>query len=165
MSNELQLVLRGILIGIGATAVLDVWIALLKLTFGMQSRSWAIVGRWVGHFPRGRFVHESIAKAEPIPHELALGWAFHYFIGALYGLLLVGLWGIEWARQPSLLPALVVSLLMLAAPFFVMGPAIGDGIAASKSANPTTAGLRSLVNHTVFGVALYACARLTALLF
>jgi hypothetical protein len=149
----------------GATVVLDVWIALLKLMFGVPSRSWAIVGRWVGHFPRGRFVHASIAKAEPIQHELALGWAFHYFIGALYGLLLVGLWGIEWARQPSLLPALIVSLLMLAAPFFLMGPAMGDGIAASKSANPTAARLRSLMNHIVFGVALYACAWLTALVF
>ncbi len=107
---------------------------------------------------------ESIAKAAPVRHELALGWAFHYFVGALYGVLLIAIGGIEWARDPTLLPALVVSLLMLAAPFFLMDPAMGGGFAASKSANPTAARLRGLMNHTVFGAALYGAARLAALL-
>ena len=164
MNDELGLVVRGVMIGVAATAVLDAWIALLKTAFGMPSRSWALVGRWVGYFPRGRFVHESIANAAPIRHELALGWVFHYFVGALYGVLLVAIGGIEWARSPSLLPALVVSLLMLAAPFFLMDPAMGGGFAASKSLNPTAARLRGLMNHTVFGVALYGAARLAALL-
>lgn len=163
MSDEADLFVRGISIGMAATAVLDVWIALLKRTFSTPSRSWALVGRWVGHFPRGRFVHESIAKATPVRHELALGWVFHYFVGALYGLLLVAVGGFEWAREPTLLPALVVSWLMLVAPFFLMDPAMGGGIAASKSPNPTAARLRGLMNHTVYGVALYAAARLAAL--
>ncbi len=62
------------------------------------------------------------------------------------------------------LDALVLSLLMLAAPFFLMDPAMGGGFAASRSANPTAARLRGLMNHTVFGVALYGAARLAALL-
>jgi hypothetical protein len=164
VTDELALVVYGIIIGIAATAVLDAWIALLKRAFDMPSRSWALVGRWVGHFRYGRFVHESIAKAAPIRHELALGWVFHYFVGALYGLLLVAIGGIAWARNPTLLPALIVSLLMLAAPFFLMDPAMGGGFAASKSPNPTAARLRGLMNHTVFGAALYGAARLAALL-
>ena len=158
----MDLVVRGVLIGVGATAVLDLWIALLKVAFGVPSRSWALVGRWIGHFPRGQFVHASIGKAAPIRYELALGWAFHYFVGALYGLLLIAIGGPAWARQPSPVLALAVSLLMLVAPLFVMGPAMGDGIAAAKSPNPTAARWRALMNHAVFAVGLYGTAWLLA---
>lgn len=164
VSDEVELVVRGVLIGVAATAVLDAWIFLLKRAFGLPSRSWALVGRWVGHFRSGRFVHDSIAAAAPIRHELALGWIFHYVVGAFYGLLLVAIGGAAWVRNPSLLPALIVSLLMLAAPFFLMDPAMGGGFAAAKSPNPTAARLRGLMNHTVFGAALYGAARLATLL-
>jgi len=142
-------------IGAGATAVLDLWIVLLKRLFGLPSRDWALVGRWVGYFPRGQFVHARIAAAAPIRNELALGWAFHYFVGALYGVVLLAIWGETWARQPTLLPALVVGLVSLSAPFFIMDPALGSGIAASKSANPNAARLRGVVNHVVFSMGLY----------
>jgi hypothetical protein len=154
--ETMELVLRGAAVGAGATVVLDLWIVLLKVTLGMPSRDWGLVGRWVGHFPRGQFVHARIAAATPVRHELALGWGFHYFVGALYGVALLVLWGSAWARQPTLGPALVVGLVSLAAPFFLMDPALGAGIAASKSPKPNAARLRSVINHVVFSVGLYA---------
>jgi len=162
MNETIELIASGLLVGVGATALLDVWIAFLKRAFGVPSRSWALVGRWVGHFPRGRFVHESIASAAPVRHELALGWIFHYLVGAVYGLLVAALWGSEWLQRPSLFPALLVALLTLTAPFFVMDPAMGNGIAASRSANPGVTRLRAVMNHAVFGVGLYASAWLGA---
>jgi len=162
MGEETELIASGALIGVGATAVLDVWIAFLRHVFGVPSRSWALVGRWVGHFPRGRFVHENIANAPPVRHELALGWVFHYLVGALYGVLVVALAGSDWLQRPSLLPALAVALLTLAAPFFLMDPAMGNGIAASRTGSPGVARLRALMNHAVFGIGLYAAAWLGA---
>jgi hypothetical protein len=50
----------------------------------------------------------------------------------------------------------------VAAPLFVMQPAMGMGIAASKTPNPATARLRSLVVHAAFGVGLYVSALLLA---
>ena len=164
MTEGLEAVLRALLIGAGATAVLDLWSLLLKRFFGISSSSWSMVGRWVGHFPRGRFKHDSIAAAEPIKGELAIGWVTHYVTGIVYGGLLLALWGLEWARQPTLLPALIVGVATVAAPFFIMQPGMGAGIAASKTPNPTQARLRSLMNHTVFGLGLYLSAVLTATL-
>ena len=46
----------------------------------------------------------------------------------------------------------------VAAPFFVMQPAMGAGIAASRTPRPAAARLHSLVTHTVFGLGLYATA-------
>jgi hypothetical protein len=46
----------------------------------------------------------------------------------------------------------------VAAPFFVMQPAFGLGIAASKTPNPTQARLHNLLTHTVYGFGLYLSA-------
>jgi hypothetical protein len=110
MTEGLESVLRGLLIGIGATAVLDIWSLLRKRLSGIPSPDWSMVGRWFGHFPRGRFVHGNIAAAAPIRGELSIGWVAHYATGIAYAGLLLALWGLEWARHPTLLPALIVGL-------------------------------------------------------
>jgi hypothetical protein len=50
----------------------------------------------------------------------------------------------------------------VAAPLFVLQPALGAGIASSKAPNPNAARLRSVLTHAVYGLGLYACARLWA---
>jgi hypothetical protein len=162
VSEGLEFVIRAALIGIGATVVLDLWAAFLKRVFGGPSTNWGMVGRWFGHFPRGRFVHDEIAKAPPVRGELVIGWGAHYAIGVIFAALLLAIWGIGWARHPTPLPALIVGLLTLAAPFFVMQPAMGSGIAASKAPSPTVARLRSIAAHLVFGIGLYGSALLFA---
>jgi hypothetical protein len=164
MTEGVESILRALLIGAGATVVLDLWGLLLKHAFGVPSSSWSMVGRWVGHFPRGRFRHDSIAAASPVGGELALGWLTHYATGIVYGGLLLALCGLEWARQPTLLPALVVGIATVAAPFFLMQPGMGAGIAGSRTPNPGQVRLRSLMNHTVFGFGLYLAAVLAATL-
>lgn len=149
------------LIGIGATVVMDVWLTLLK-RMGVQTLNFAFIGRWVGHLFRGRFVHLSIGKAQPIPGELMLGWFTHYAIGIAFAGLLVGIYGIDWTSTPSLLPAVLVGISTVAAPLFVMQPAMGSGFAASKTPTPLKNCIRSVVNHTVFGLGLYMSAALIA---
>lgn len=149
------------LIGIGATVVMDVWLTFLK-RMGVQTLNFAFIGRWVGHLFRGRFAHPSIGKAQPIPGELMLGWFTHYAIGIAFAGLLVGIYGIGWTSSPSLLPAVLVGMSTVAAPLFVMQPAMGSGFAASKTPTPLKNCIRSVVNHTVFGLGLYLSAALIA---
>ena len=54
---------RTLLIGAGATAVMDIWTLLLKRGLGVASLNYAMVGRWLGHMPAGRFVHAGIPEA------------------------------------------------------------------------------------------------------
>jgi hypothetical protein len=149
------------LIGIGATVVMDVWLAFLK-RMGVQTLDFAFIGRWVGHLFLGRFVHASIKNALPIPNELMLGWFTHYAIGIAFAGLLVGIYGIGWTSTPSLLPAVLVGMGTVVAPLFVMQPAMGSGFAASKTPTPLKNCIRSVVNHTVFGLGLYLSAALIA---
>lgn len=96
-----EFTVRALLIGIGATAVLDLWSILLKRLFGIPSADWGMVGRWFGHFPRGRFVHDSIRAASPVRGEQVIGWSAHYAIGIFYAVLLLAVWGLDWARRPT----------------------------------------------------------------
>jgi hypothetical protein len=146
-----------VLIGVGATAVMDLWLLLL-LSLKVQTPSFALIGRWVGNLPAGRFAHASIAEAPPVAGELVLGWLTHYAVGIAYACLLVGVMGTAWSRQPSLLPALAVGVVTVLVPLFVMQPAMGAGFAASRTPAPLKNCLRSLANHAVFGTGLYLSA-------
>ena len=149
------------LVGIGATALMDVWLLLLS-RLGVPATGFAIVGRWVGHFARGRFAHAAISKAAPIPFELGIGWLTHYVIGIVYAAVLVGLQDTAWLHEPALLPALLFGVLTVAAPWFLMQPAMGAGFLGLKTPTPLKNGLRSLANHAVFGAGLYLAAAVLA---
>ena len=148
---------RIILLGAGATAVMDLWLALLK-RMGVQTLNFAFIGRWVGHVLRGRLAHPSIAKASPVPGELAWGWLTHYAVGIAFAGLLVAVQGLAWMQFPSILPAIAIGLCTVVFPLLVMQPAMGLGIAASRTSVPWRSCLRSMVNHAVFGLGLYLTA-------
>ncbi|MFP5405094.1 MAG: DUF2938 domain-containing protein [Gammaproteobacteria bacterium] len=155
-------IVRAALVGIGGTIVLDLYAALMARVFGMPATNWAMVGRWIGHMPGGRFVQPGLGKAAPVPGELAIGWGFHYAVGVAYGLLLVAIWGAEWLREPTLAPPLILVLALLVLPYFVMMPGMGMGIAASRTPAPNVARLMSVVGHSIFGVGMYLTATLIA---
>ena len=100
MDDRLEFVLRSITIGVGATALMDVWAAALRRV-GVPSLDFALLGRWIGHLPDGRFLHDSIAKAAPVRGELLLGWGAHYAIGVTFAALLLAVFGLGWARSPT----------------------------------------------------------------
>ena len=145
------------LVGIGATAFMDAWLALRK-RMGVRGLDFALVGRWVGHLARGRFAHAAIAESPPVRGELALGWLTHYAVGVGFAGLLAAAAGPAWLRSPSALPAVALGICTVAAPLFVMQPAMGAGFAASRTPAPWTNRLRSLSNHAVFGWGLYFSA-------
>jgi hypothetical protein len=51
-----------------------------------------------------------------------------------------------------------VGIGTVAAPFFLMQPGMGAGIAASRTPRPNAARLQSLLTHAVFGLGLYITA-------
>lgn len=146
--------------GIGATALMDVWGLLRKPLLGQPTPDYALVGRWLLWMLRGRFRHAGIAKSPALPHERLVGWTAHYLIGMSFATLLVCGAGTDWLRAPRLLPALMTGLVTLAAPFLLMQPGMGAGIAASRTPRPNAARLQTLITHLVFGVGLNLSALL-----
>lgn len=147
-----------ILIGIGGTILLDIWAWGLATFVGVPATNWGLVGRWIGHMKTGQFIQPKLAEASPVTGERVLGWVVHYLIGMAYGLAIYVCWGSEWLAMPTLLPPLLISWLLLAAPFFIMMPGMGAGIAGAKTPNPTVARLKSVAGHTVFGIGMFITA-------
>ncbi|HET9211647.1 MAG TPA: DUF2938 domain-containing protein [Thermoanaerobaculia bacterium] len=158
MSLEASYIWGAIAVGVGATLVMDLWNLFLKRAFGIPSLNYCLLGRWLLHMPGGTFRHASIAAAPPKRFECTAGMMAHYTIGIVFALVLVVLTSGGWLARPTLLPALLYGIGTVVFPFFLMQPAFGLGIAASKTPNPTRARLKSLMTHTVFGVGLYVCA-------
>ncbi|MBB1138991.1 DUF2938 domain-containing protein [Myroides sp. WP-1] len=155
MNTILQLLGYSIFIGVSATIFMDVYALVLRKIFQIPSLNYAFLGRWMGHFKQGVFRHPNIVQATPVEREKAIGWCAHYLIGIAFAFVLLLICGIQWIENPTLLPALLVGILTTIAPFFIMQPAFGFGIAASKTPNPKTARIRSLLTHTIYGIGLF----------
>lgn len=154
----MTLLIYSAIIGLGATLFMDLWALLMWRVFGVPMANYCLVGRWFCHMPAGTFLHASIANASQKRFECATGWVAHYLIGAAYAIAFVLLVSDVWLAQPGLLPAFAFGIATVLVPFFVMQPAFGLGIAASKAPNPMHARLRSLMAHTAFAVGLYVFA-------
>jgi uncharacterized membrane protein YagU involved in acid resistance len=76
----------------------------------------------------------------------------------VFALVFVLLTSDDWLARPTVLPALIYGIGTVVFPFFIMPPAFGLGMAASRTRNPTQARLKSLVTHLVFGLGLCICA-------
>ena len=158
MSTEATYVLSAVAVGLGATLFMDLWALFLKRAFSIASANYCLVGRWFRHMPEGTFMHASIVDASRKRFECAVGWMAHYVIGVVYALAFVALVSGGWLARPTLLPALLFGVVTVLAPFLLMQPSFGLGIAASNTPDPTQARLKSLMAHTAFGVGLYVCA-------
>jgi hypothetical protein len=155
MNDAVVFVAAGVLMGVAGSALMDAWSLILRRRFHVPTLDYALLGRWIGHFPQGRFFHERIASADPVRGERPLGWVAHYSIGVAFAFLLLAIWGLDWARSPTIWPALLIGLGTIAAPWFVMQPAIGAGIAGSRTPDPRATRLRNIGTHAVYGVGLY----------
>jgi hypothetical protein len=158
VSDGVEFLARGVLIGVGAAVLMDAWALFARRAFDIRGLDYAMLGRWIGHFPRGRFFHERIASADPIRGERPLGWVAHYTIGIAFAFLLLAIWGLDWARSPTILPPMLIGLGTIVAPWFILQPGMGAGIAASKTPDPRAARLRNLATHTVYGIGLFVSA-------
>lgn len=161
MSEPLEALLRTVLIGTGATLVMDLWSLLLR-AMGIPSLNLAYVGRWIGHLRHGKWTHDRIAAAAPVPGELWLGWLAHYAIGIGFAAMMLCIHGLQWARSPTLIPAVAVGAATVIAPWFILQPALGAGIASSRTPTPVLNSCKSLLSHTVFGAGLYLAAAVVA---
>ena len=159
MHEAVHVVFDAMLIGMGATVTMDLWTLLRKKLLDVPTPDYGLVDRWLAHLPRGRFFHDPIAATPPVRGETAIGWISHYLIGMAFAASLLLVAGPDWIRTPTPGAALLTGACTIAAPYFILQPGMGLGIAARRALNPETARLHSLVTHVVFGLGLYLTAQ------
>lgn len=156
------IVAAGVLMGLSGTIAMDIW-AWVQARLGIAPfPNWAMPGRWLGHVLRGRVFHDDIGAAEPVASELSLGWAFHYGVGILYGLIWAALAGSAWLAAPTFVPVWIFALITIAAGWFLLQPGMGLGWGASKTPNPWKVRGLGLLAHSVFGLGMWVGALVAA---
>lgn len=153
--ETVDIAIASVVIGSCATAFMDMFAWLQKYLFKTPSLNYAFVGRWIIGLQNGQFFHNSILQSPPRRYERTIGWLAHYATGVFFVLMMLTVMGTDWYLAPNLVNPLVIGLLSLCAPFFVMQPALGFGVAASKTPTPWVARRRSLVAHLSFGIGIY----------
>jgi hypothetical protein len=148
----------GLLMGIAGTAAMDVLAFAQARTGVAPAPNWAMPGRWAAHAARGRVFHDDIATAAPVAGELPLGWAFHYAVGIVYGVVFALLAGPGWLAAPSFLPVWLFALATIAAGWFLLQPGMGLGWAGARTEAPWTGRASGLLAHTAFGLGMWAAA-------
>lgn len=156
----LELTIKGIVIGIGATVIMDLWALILAQLPGQSRPNWGLVGRWFWHLRNGQIFHDDISKSPPYRHEVLLGWIGHYAVGILYGVIFAFYCGSVWFANPIFLPAWIFGILTVAAGWFLLQPGLGIGWAASRLPNAGNVRFLNLVAHTFFALGMYGTALL-----
>ncbi|WP_313276653.1 DUF2938 domain-containing protein [Kosakonia cowanii] len=158
MNNAL--VLHIIVTGIGATLLMDGWSMCQKKLLCVPPLNYGLVGRWLLWLARGKRWHNTILSTPSIKGESFTGWAFHYLTGMLFAAIPLLLQGSSWLREPLLLTGVLTGVFTLPAPWLIMQPALGFGIAASCTPRPWRARVFSLLTHLAYGLGLYGAALL-----
>jgi Protein of unknown function (DUF2938) len=147
-------------IGVISTLSMDVLgglAAKLGITAPLQP---AVTGRWVASLLRLQPFHQDIAREAAVPHELALALPVHYLIGVTLAALYLFVTG-ELEVQPRAFGlALAFGLVTNLLPWLIMFPSMGYGFFGEHGPEGTRLFVTSLVNHTCFGVGIYAGVRL-----
>jgi Protein of unknown function (DUF2938) len=149
---------RSLVMGVAATALLDGWAMLLNRLFGFGLPNWAMVGRWLAGLPAGQLVHQDIGQATPVANELTFGWIFHYAVGIAFAMATLALGGAPWAKAPTLPLPLFVGVVTVGFGWFVLQPALGAGIAASRKPDANRIRLLNIAGHIVFGLGMWLAA-------
>ena len=155
MATTTTCFLAALITGITATLVMDSWSVLRQRAFAIAAPNYGLVGRWILHMRHGQFRHNPITQSAPVAGETVSGWFAHYLIGIAFASLVLATGGPAWIEHPTAGLPILIGLITVAAPFLLMQPGMGAGIAASRPPAPNTARLQSLLNHGVFGVGLY----------
>ena len=150
-----EYLLHVLFIGIGATIFIDLYAFILQRYFNIPSLNYQFVGRWLVGISKGQFVHHKIMQSPSVRFEKYIGWFSHYVIGIIFSTLFIKIIGTDWFISPKLFSALLFGVSTVIFPFFLMQPCLGFGIAASQTPSPSSARLKSLSTHFMFGVGLY----------
>lgn len=139
-----------LIVGVVATLVMDLILLARRAMFGAPMLNYGLVGRWIAGLRKGELMLGP-DRTRPTSGETALGWAAHYAIGIVFAAALVA----SADGVPGFGQCIAFGLLSALAPFLVLQPALGFGIAASKALRPNLARANTLIAHLAFGFGLY----------
>ena len=150
-------------LGVGATLFMDAVALLRHRLWAVPSLDYALVGRWALGLVRGQMIHHPIQASASLRGETSVGWTLHYLIGIGFAALWLWVLGAEWIALPAAPlfgAAMMMGAVTVLAPYLILHPVFGFGLAARHTPNPALARWRSFVAHLSFGLGLFVVAQI-----
>lgn len=151
----MEAVFKVLILGVFATAIIDVWATFSNRVLKFPRTNWAMVGRWLGHIQYGKLTHNPISSSSSIKYENTVGWIFHYLIGVFYAFFYIAFVVLVLDKEPTLLSGWIFGLITILSPWFILQPSLGFGICGSQAPQPNMVRLQHFAIHSIFGIALY----------
>ena len=148
-------ILAFIVVGVVATATLDIWQQIYRMLTGMPITNWAMIGRWAAYIPKGQLVHKDIGETPAVANEATIGWIVHYAVGIGYAVVYLLLMGFVFGSPPDFISAIVFGAISVSVTWFVMEPILGAGAMASKTPKPPAVMMQDFTSHLSFGFGLH----------
>lgn len=147
--------LKGIISGIIATLIFDLYQFLLSYAYNINKPKWYLIGRYFLGLEKNKFVRENLEDEDKISNELIAGYFIHYFIGTIFGIFYVTL-NIMIFNQPSFFLALFIGFFTVLGAWCILMPfAFNIGFFAIKKDEQKQILTQNLIAHFIFGVGLF----------
>ena len=144
-----------IIISFLSVSVIDLWQRIAHRLGGSAPTDWGIIGRWLLMiFSHCIIVNTQLQETDAYPNERAIGWIFHYLVGGAYVIVYFILWKICGLISTTIWDGFVFGAISVLVPWFFFMPAIGAGILARKTPNPTFVCISAFITHSIFGVSI-----------
>ena len=150
-----MVLLQGIISGLFATIIFDLFQSSLNYAYGIDKPKWNLLGRYFLGYKEGKFIRKTLIDDEELDNELLWGYFFHYLIGIIYGIVFVTLNFLLFDYSSILLAYIFGFSTVLGAWCFLMPFAYNLGFFASKSDQRTNLLVQNLIAHFVFGTGLF----------
>ena len=150
-----MILFQGIISGLFATFIFDLFQSSLKYAYGIEKPKWNLLGRYFLGYKESKFIRKTLVDDEKLDNELLWGYFIHYLIGIIYGIVFVIL-NFLLFDYPSILLAYIFGFsTVLGAWCFLMPFAYNLGFFASKYDQRTNLLVQNLIAHFVFGTGLF----------
>ena len=150
-----MLLIHGLLAGIIATSLFDLYQIALNYAYGINKTRWDLVGRYFIGLKNNKYFREDLINDPSEKHELIYGYLIHYFIGIIYGFFYI-LINMIFYEEPSILIALVFGFTTILGAWCIMMPfAYNLGFFATKSDEKYHLIVQGLLAHFIFGTGLF----------
>lgn len=148
-------IIKGILSGIIATLIFDIFQYALFYGYEINKPKWNLVGRYFATLHINKIHQNDLESINKIDHEQVIGYSVHYLIGSIFGIIYISI-NIIYYDQPSILLALIIGFITVLGGWCFMMPFVFDiGFFASKKEEQKKILVQNLIAHFIFGVGLY----------
>ena len=147
--------LQGIISGIFATLLFDLFQISLFYAHNINKSKWDLVGRYFIGLMNRKYFRDDIANDIAEKNELLIGYIVHYIIGSLFGILYV-LLNMIFYIEPSIFLSLIIGFITVLGSWCILMPlTFNIGFFASKKEDQKQIMVQNLIAHFIFGVGLY----------